>query len=62
MPAPPDPVVTDHAEPTAELLTAIGQRAVTDDAQFRVVVVNPASVGSARRSGHGLQSQKRPLQ
>lgn len=35
-------VVTDHVEPTAELLTAIGQRAVTDDAQFRVVVVNPA--------------------
>lgn len=35
-------VVTDHAEPTAELLTAIGQRAVTEDAQFRVVVVNPA--------------------
>jgi len=35
-------VVTDHAEPSPELLTAIGQRAVTDDAQFRVVVVNPA--------------------
>jgi hypothetical protein len=35
-------VVTDHADPSAPLLEAIRQRAETGDAQFRVVVPNPA--------------------
>jgi hypothetical protein len=35
-------VVTDHAAPTIELLSAIGRRATTEHVQFRVVVLNPA--------------------
>jgi hypothetical protein len=35
-------VVTDVAEPSAEVLDAIGQRAARSPAQFRVVVPNPA--------------------
>ena len=35
-------VVTDHAEPTAELLAAIRERADQGEAQFRVIVLNPA--------------------
>jgi hypothetical protein len=35
-------VVTDHAEPTAGLLTGIRQRAGVRPAQFRVLVLNPA--------------------
>ncbi|MGZ6752748.1 MAG: hypothetical protein ACXVEJ_04705, partial [Nocardioides sp.] len=35
-------VVTDHAEPTEELLAAIRGRAAEDGAQFRVLVLNPA--------------------
>ncbi len=35
-------VVTDKATPTAELLTAITERAATGDTQFRVIVLNPA--------------------
>jgi hypothetical protein len=35
-------VVTDHAEPTTELLAAIRHRAETGDVQFRLIVLNPA--------------------
>jgi hypothetical protein len=35
-------VVTDHAEPSDALLEAISHRAETGDAQFRIVVPNPA--------------------
>lgn len=35
-------VVTDHAQPTAELTEAIRHRAETGDVQFRLIVVNPA--------------------
>ena len=35
-------VVTDHADPSDPLLEAIMHRAETGDAQFRVVVPNPA--------------------
>jgi nucleotide-binding universal stress UspA family protein len=35
-------VVTDHADPSEELLEAIARRAQTGDVQFRVVVPNPA--------------------
>ena len=35
-------VVTDHADPTPELITAIRQRAETEDVQFRIIVLNPA--------------------
>lgn len=35
-------VVTDHAEPSAELLVGIRRRADAGDAQFRVIVLNPA--------------------
>jgi hypothetical protein len=35
-------VLTDRAEPTPALMEAIGRRALTDLAQFRVVVLNPA--------------------
>lgn len=35
-------VVTDHAEPTPSLREAIRHRAETGDAQFRLVVLNPA--------------------
>lgn len=35
-------VVTDHPEPTAELLAAINLRASDSPAQFRIVVPNPA--------------------
>jgi hypothetical protein len=35
-------VVTDHAEPSATLLAAIRSRADAGDAQFRVIVLNPA--------------------
>ena len=35
-------VVTDHADPTPELVAAIRKRAETGDAQFRVIVLNPA--------------------
>jgi hypothetical protein len=35
-------VVTDRAEPGATLLTAIRSRAAAGDAQFRVIVLNPA--------------------
>ena len=35
-------VVTDHAEPTAEVLAAIRGRAAESDAQFRMIVLNPA--------------------
>jgi hypothetical protein len=35
-------VLTDHAEPTAELKEAIRHRAENGDAQFRVIVLNPA--------------------
>jgi hypothetical protein len=35
-------VVTDHADPSDELLEAIALRAQTGDVQFRVVVPNPA--------------------
>ena len=35
-------VLTDHAEPTAELKDAIRHRAQTGDVQFRLVVLNPA--------------------
>lgn len=35
-------VVTDRAEPTAALIEAIRQRAESGEAQFRVVVLNPA--------------------
>ncbi|MBW8752232.1 MAG: hypothetical protein JF565_12530, partial [Propionibacteriales bacterium] len=35
-------VVTDHADPTPELLAAIRHRAETGDVQFRVIVLNPA--------------------
>lgn len=35
-------VVTDHAEPTAELKEAIRHRAETGDVQFRLIVLNPA--------------------
>ena len=35
-------LVTDHAEPTPDLLTAIRHRAEAGDAQFRVIVLNPA--------------------
>jgi len=36
-------VVTDAAEPTASLTEAIRHRAESHDAQFRLVVLNPAS-------------------
>src|SRR3954471_14140977 len=35
-------VVTDHAEPTPELISTIRERAEAGDVQFRVVVLNPA--------------------
>ena len=35
-------VVTDHADPSPQLLEAIRHRAETGDSQFRVVVPNPA--------------------
>jgi nucleotide-binding universal stress UspA family protein len=35
-------VVTDHADPSDELLEAIAHRAETGNVQFRVVVPNPA--------------------
>ena len=35
-------VVTDHAEPTPELVDAIRRRADSGDAQFRLIVLNPA--------------------
>jgi hypothetical protein len=35
-------VVTDRADPTPALLDAVERRAVEGDAQFRVVVLNPA--------------------
>jgi nucleotide-binding universal stress UspA family protein len=35
-------VVTDHADPSQALLEAITHRAETRDAQFRIVVPNPA--------------------
>jgi hypothetical protein len=35
-------VVTDHAEPTAELVEAIRRRARSGDVQFRLIVLNPA--------------------
>jgi len=35
-------VVTDHAEPTPELISTIRKRAEAGDVQFRVVVLNPA--------------------
>jgi hypothetical protein len=35
-------LVTDHAEPTAELEDAIRRRARSGDVQFRLVVLNPA--------------------
>lgn len=35
-------VVTDHAEPTAELRAAIRRRAETGDVRFRLIVLNPA--------------------
>ena len=35
-------VVTDHAEPTPQLRTAIRQRAESGDVQFRLIVLNPA--------------------
>ena len=35
-------VVTDHAEPTTALMDALGRRGEAGDAQFRLVVLNPA--------------------
>ena len=35
-------VVTDHAEPTADLVEAIRRRAGSGDVQFRLIVLNPA--------------------
>jgi hypothetical protein len=35
-------VVTDHADPSNELLEAMSRRARTGDVQFRIVVPNPA--------------------
>jgi hypothetical protein len=35
-------VLTDHADPTAELKDAIRQRAEAGDIQFRLIVLNPA--------------------
>jgi hypothetical protein len=35
-------VVTDHAEPTAELKDAIRHRAETGEVQFRLIILNPA--------------------
>jgi hypothetical protein len=35
-------VLTDHAEPSAELMEAIRHRAGIGEAQFRVIVLNPA--------------------
>lgn len=36
-------IVTDKAEPTAGLLAAVQTRATSGDAQFRVIVLNPAA-------------------
>jgi hypothetical protein len=35
-------VVTDHAEPTPDVLEAIERRAARENAQFRLVILNPA--------------------
>ncbi|MGY2874447.1 hypothetical protein ACVW00_001637 [Marmoricola sp. URHA0025 HA25] len=35
-------VVTDHADPTTELVAAIQERAEAGDVQFRIIVLNPA--------------------
>lgn len=35
-------VVTDHAEPTAALMDALGRRGEDGDVQFRLIVLNPA--------------------
>lgn len=35
-------VVTDHAEPTMDLMNALVRRSENDDVQFRLIVLNPA--------------------
>lgn len=35
-------IVTDHADPSAELIDAVRRRADSGDVQFRLIVLNPA--------------------